>query len=224
MPESRYPGASTAGGIMKRSMTGLLAFGVGMALLAGSSVAGAELPDSIPGGPATNSLAASTAPSGGQPAPISRPLDTRLIKGLKSKDHTEALRKVRINLVSAPSRTVWTSTSRKVDIPMTYEIDDPRRAAKRIRICQELIDEDWSNCKSHLLQNTRTLRGDFAMKRTSFGWRIYTAPFYRPRSPALCFNHEYYRPRVKWKVHVVDPRDGSNLVSAYFRWTVRCSG
>lgn len=151
-------------------------------------------------------------------------LDTRLIQGMRSKDHTVAVKKIKIRLVSAPSKTVWTSTSRTVSVPMTFEITDPKRVAKRIRICTELVYEDDYWCKSQTLKSYSKPGGDFSMTKTAKGWRIHSAPYYKGVSPATCFRWEYYRPKVKRHVWVVDPRNGDDLVSAQFGWTVRCSG
>jgi hypothetical protein len=151
-------------------------------------------------------------------------LDRKLISSLKSKDHTTAVKKVKIKLVSAPSKTLWTSTRRTVDVPMQWSITDPKKVIKRIRICTEdlIIDDSW--CKGQQLRDYRKSRGDFWMKKTKTGWSVFTAPYYKPRSPYQCGYYEYYRPKVRWTVNVVDPRDGDNLVSARFSWTVRCSG
>lgn len=151
-------------------------------------------------------------------------LDTRFLRGMKSKDHTVAVKKIKIRLVSAPSKTVWTSTSRTVDVPMTFDITDPERVAKKIRICPEVVDSGDYSCKDQKLKNYRKPQGDFAMSKTKTGWRIYTAPYYKGVSPADCIRWEYYRPKVRWHVWVVDPRDDEDLVSARFGWTVRCSG
>ena len=151
-------------------------------------------------------------------------MDSKLITSLRSKDHTTAVKKIKIKLVSAPSRTLWTSTSRTVTMPMLWAVTDPERVAKRIRICVEdvLVDDYW--CKSHELRNYRKERGDFSMKRTKSGWDLLTAPYWKPRSPYQCSNHEFYRPKVRWSVSVVDPRNGDDAVTARFGWTVRCSG
>jgi hypothetical protein len=165
--------------------------------------------------------AAPEAAVGSKPA---RDLDLSLISKLRTKDHTEAVKKIRIKLVSKPSRTVWTSTRRSVDIQMLWRISDPERVAKRVRVCFEDVIVDESGCKSHVLRNFRKPRGDFSMKRTAGGWEVLTAPIWRARSPYQCSNHEYYRPRMRWFVSVVDPRDGSDAVTGRFAWTVRCSG
>lgn len=152
------------------------------------------------------------------------PLDTHLIRSLKSKDHTAAIRKIRIKLISSPSKTIWTSTSRTVSVPMVFRITDPRHVAKRIRICTELLFEDDYWCKTQVLKNYGKPRGDFIMRKTKSGWDVTTAPYYKPTSPSVCNAREYYRPSVRRYVRVVDPRNGRNLVSAQFGWTVRCSG
>lgn len=209
---------------MRRSTTGLLALGLSVALVAGTTVAGAAASGPSQPEPGQSHEAAHAAPWGGQPSTLGQPLDTRLIKGLRSKDHTEAVKKIRIKLVSAPSKTVWTSTGRTVTVPMLWRIHDPKRAAKRIRICTEVILDDDYWCKTHVLRNFRKPQGDFWMRKTKLGWDIYTAPYYRGVSPYSCSSWEYFRPKVRRYVRVVDPRDGSNLVSARFGWTVRCSG
>lgn len=132
--------------------------------------------------------------------------------------------RVKITLISAPARTVWTSTRRTVHVPMTYKIYDPAGVAKRVRVCFEVLHDDDSGCKSHLLRNHAQARGDFSIRRIENGWEVYSAPFYRWISPAQCNSFEYFRPRYRWKVSVVDPRDGDNLAYARFGWTVRCSG
>ncbi len=75
--------------------------------------------------------------------PKKRTLDTSVIKKLKVRDHTAAVRKIKVKLVSHPSRTLWTSTRYTTDVPMTWVIKDPRNVAKRFRVCVEepLIDE-----------------------------------------------------------------------------------
>jgi hypothetical protein len=151
-------------------------------------------------------------------------LDGTLISALKSKDHTAAVKKIRISLVSSPSRSVWTSTSRTVNVPMLWRITDPKMVAERIRICVEAVQSDDVRCKTQDLQNYRKSRGDFWMKRLRGGWDVFTAPYYKSRSPYDCSNLEYYRPRIRWTVSVVDPRNGNNAVTGRFGWTVRCSG
>jgi hypothetical protein len=153
-----------------------------------------------------------------------RTLDTSVIKKLRVRDHTAAVRKIKVKLVSHPSRTLWTSTRYTTDVPMTWVIKDPKKVAKRFRVCVEepLIDE--SRCITRDLKTINKPRGDFWVRRISGGWRVFTAPYYRPRSPAQCAGHEYYRPRVIWAIRVVDPRNGRNAASARFSWTVRCAG
>jgi len=191
-----------------------------MAVVAAVTV---SAPSSAAPAPTSSSLPSSSAgprslPSGGQP------LDTHLIRSLKSKDHTAAVRKIRIRLISSPSKTIWTSTSRTVSVPMVFRITDPRHVAKRIRICTELLFDDDYWCKTQILKNYGKPRGDFIMRMTKSGWDVTTAPYYKPVSPSVCNAREYYRPGVRRYVRVVDPRNGRNLVTAQFGWTVRCSG
>lgn len=167
---------------------------------------------------AMSATATRSTPVGGQP------LDTGIIRSLKSKDHTAAVRKIRIKLISAPSKTIWTSTSKTVSVPMVFRITDPRHVAKRIRVCTELVLEDDYWCKTQVLKNYGKPRGDFGMRKTKSGWDVTTAPYYKPASPSVCNAREYYRPSVRRYVRVVDPRNGRNLVSAQFGWEVRCSG
>ena len=197
---------------------------VAAVVTAAAVVPGASIAASAPERSPDMSSQVAGHPRGGHGAQAAVTLDTRLIRSLKSKDHTTAVKKIRIRLVSSPSKTVWTSTSRTVDVPMQFEITDPERVAKRIRICTELILTDDYWCKSHELSNYRKPKGDFWMRKTKGGWDVYTAPYYKTRSPFECSNHEFYRPKVRWWVRVVDPRNGDDLVSARFGWTVRCSG
>jgi hypothetical protein len=157
-------------------------------------------------------------------APKARKLDSTLIKKLRVRDHTAAVRKIKVKLVSRPSRTLWTSTRYTTNVSMTWVIKDPRNVAKRFRVCvdEPLIDE--SRCITRDLKTINKPRGDFWVRRIPGGWRVFTAPYYRPRSPAQCYSHEYYRPRVIWTIRVVDPRNGRNAASARFSWTVRCAG
>lgn len=208
----------TGKGFFAGAITAFMLVGV----LAGGSIAASEGTGSTP---TVSAAPAGAQPRGGQGAPSATTLDMRLIGSVKSKDHTTAVKKIRIKLVSSPkSKTVWTSTSRAVNVPMQWAIIDPEHVAKRIRICSELLLTDDSWCKPQELKNYRKPKGDFWMRKTKSGWDVSTAPYYKARSPYECTNHEFYRPKVRWSVRVVDPRNGDDLVSGRFGWTVRCSG
>lgn len=192
-------------------------------MLVGASLSSVQARPSAPA-PAPVTAAPAFAGATESSGAKARKIDTSLIEALKSKDHTAAVKKIRIKLVSAPAKTVWTSTRNRVSIPMQWSVTDPKRVAKRIRVCAEDILLDDDSCGVHNLRNYRTPRGDFWMKRTKAGWAVFTAPYYKKRSRNQCTNHEYYRPKIRWTVSVVDPRNGRNAVTGKFGWTLRCSG
>jgi hypothetical protein len=151
-------------------------------------------------------------------------LDATTIKALKTRDHTEAVRKIRVKRLSVPSRTLWTSTYRTVTVPMLWKIIDPKGVAKKFRVCVEIPLTDEDRCKTHRLRRFAKPRGDFWIKPVAKGWQVYTAPVYRASSPAQCRSAEYYRPKVIWSIEAMTPRSGRTAASAQFSWTVRCSG
>lgn len=151
-------------------------------------------------------------------------LDLKLIKAMKSKDHTTAVKKLKVALISRPSRTVVVSTFRTTTVRMVWRIKDPGNVAKRIKVCVEVPLTDVDRCKGQRLVNYAKPRGDFSMRRIKGGWEIVTEPYYKNISPASCNYFDYYRPRVTWRLVVVDPRNGGNAASAKRSWTLRCSG
>ena len=147
-------------------------------------------------------------------------LDMKIIKSLKSRDHTTSIGKVKISPLIEPSATVWTSTQHGVDAVLAWEIRDLRNQGDRIRVCSDDPSRRGDECAVYRLAEVRGGRTGIAIQETRSGWNVFVRPSYEPRSSRECRFEGLRGSLVNWTIDVLDGR--RVLASSESSWRLRC--
>lgn len=125
-----------------------------------------------------------------------------------------------VKVSSSGERIVWASTSGAgLRADFTFTILDPQGLGTSLRSCTyDFTVGEYRNCRSQKLRKTKYLR-PIAKGWAWNTWLQYTNPV----SPAQCDNANYYRPKFKVFLWVLD-KEGKPLTSGKHGLEARCLG
>ncbi len=188
-------------------------------LVAATALAVAPLAMAMPAQAATSAPVA-VAPAAAKAATSAPKLNSKLIKSMKSKDHTIVTGKIKIAPLIEPSATVWTSTRHSVSTVIAWEIRDLAGRGDRVRVCSDDPSITGNDCRIYRLAESRGVRLGVVIQETRTGWNVFARPDYDSRSTRECRSEGIRGDLVTWSIDVI--AGGRIVATSESSWRLRC--